>query len=124
MKVVCPVCGQEGVVEQRGNSVRIVHYSWVNGKRVFTKHTVKKGTWEQHLGTVKDFNSVFHENQRGCRLAWSRLGDLGSPDPGSNPGSPTFRLIPAVSIPSPFTKTVCSWLFCLFRACIRAYSPD
>ncbi len=26
---------------------------------------------------------------RGCRLAWSRLGDLGSLDPGSNPGSPT-----------------------------------
>jgi hypothetical protein len=26
---------------------------------------------------------------RGCRLAWSRLVDLGSIDPGSNPGSPT-----------------------------------
>jgi hypothetical protein len=26
--------------------------------------------------------------QRGCRLAWSRLVDLGSIDPGSNPGSP------------------------------------
>ena len=26
---------------------------------------------------------------RGCRLAWSRLGDLGSLDPGPNPGSPT-----------------------------------
>ena len=78
MKMVCPVCGQEGVVEQRGNSVRIVHYSWVNGKRVFMKHTVKKGTWEQHLGTVNALNTVFHENQRGCRLAWSRLGDLGS----------------------------------------------
>ena len=25
----------------------------------------------------------------GCRLAWSRLVDLGSIDPGSNPGSPT-----------------------------------
>jgi hypothetical protein len=25
----------------------------------------------------------------GCRLVWSRLGDLGSLDPGSNPGSPT-----------------------------------
>ena len=24
----------------------------------------------------------------GCRLAWSRLGDSGSLDPGSNPGSP------------------------------------
>jgi hypothetical protein len=26
--------------------------------------------------------------ERGCRLAWSRLVDLGSIDPGSNPGSP------------------------------------
>ena len=26
--------------------------------------------------------------KRGCRLAWSRLVDLGSIDPGSNPGSP------------------------------------
>ena len=26
---------------------------------------------------------------RGCRLAWSRLVDLGSIDSGSNPGSPT-----------------------------------
>jgi hypothetical protein len=25
---------------------------------------------------------------RGCRLVWSRLVDLGSIDPGSNPGSP------------------------------------
>ena len=25
----------------------------------------------------------------GCRLAWSRLVDLGSIDSGSNPGSPT-----------------------------------
>jgi hypothetical protein len=28
----------------------------------------------------------------GCRLAWSRLGDLGSLDPGPNPGSPTIIL--------------------------------
>ena len=26
----------------------------------------------------------------GCRLVWSRLVDLGSIDPGSNPGSPTI----------------------------------
>jgi len=26
---------------------------------------------------------------RGRRLAWSRLRDLGSRDPGSNPGDPT-----------------------------------
>jgi hypothetical protein len=31
----------------------------------------------------------FAVSVRGCRLAWSRLVDLGSIDPGSNPGSPT-----------------------------------
>jgi hypothetical protein len=30
---------------------------------------------------------------RGCRLAWSRLVDLGSIDPGSNPGSPILFLL-------------------------------
>ena len=30
--------------------------------------------------------------KRGCRLVWSRLEDLGSLDPGSNPGSPTTDL--------------------------------
>ena len=36
----------------------------------------------------------------GCRLAWSRLVDLGSIDSGSNPGSPTTRisLILAISV--------------------------
>ena len=31
---------------------------------------------------------MFASNARGCRLAWSRLVDLGSIDSGSNPGSP------------------------------------
>jgi hypothetical protein len=35
----------------------------------------------------------FAVSARGCRLAWSRLVDLGSIDPGSNPGSPiTFSV--------------------------------
>ncbi len=34
-------------------------------------------------------NSLIQEKTRGCRLAWSRLVDLGSIDSGSNPGSPT-----------------------------------
>ena len=33
-------------------------------------------------------SSLIQENTRGCRLAWSRLVDLGSIDSGSNPGSP------------------------------------
>ena len=36
-------------------------------------------------------NEIKTESKRGCRLAWFRLGDLGSLDPGSNPGSPTIR---------------------------------
>ena len=35
--------------------------------------------------------SFVQENARGCRLAWSRLVDLGSIDSGSNPGSPTIN---------------------------------
>ncbi len=35
-------------------------------------------------------NCPVQENTRGCRLAWSRLVDLGSIDSGSNPGSPTI----------------------------------
>jgi hypothetical protein len=31
--------------------------------------------------------------KRGCRLVWSRLVDLGSIDPGSNPGSPISNFI-------------------------------
>ncbi len=37
-------------------------------------------------------NSLIQQNTRGCRLAWSRLVDLGSIDSGSNPGSPTIIL--------------------------------
>jgi hypothetical protein len=33
------------------------------------------------------------QNTRGCRLVWSRLVDLGSIDPGSNPGSPTISIL-------------------------------
>jgi hypothetical protein len=83
MKVVCPVCGREGVIEQRGNSVRFVHYSWVNGKRVFMKHTVKMGTWEQRLGTENAFNSQNADSflavglRRGARGPLNRKPSIG-----------------------------------------------
>ena len=38
---------------------------------------------------LKPENSLNQQNRWGCRLAWSRLVDLGSIDSGSNPGSPT-----------------------------------
>ncbi len=36
-----------------------------------------------------NLSSNLDKLKRGRRLAWSRLGDLGSLDPGSNPGDPT-----------------------------------
>jgi len=51
MKMECPVCHRVGVVEQRGGSVRFVHYEYVDGKRIFTKHTVK-GTDGNRMGTA------------------------------------------------------------------------
>ena len=40
---------------------------------------------------INSEKSLNQENTRGCRLAWSRLVDLGSIDSGSNPGSPIQR---------------------------------
>jgi hypothetical protein len=43
----------------------------------------------KHIDLLKPENSLNQQNSGGCRLAWSRLVDLGSIDSGSNPGSPT-----------------------------------
>jgi len=44
MKVECPVCGVQGILEQRGNSSRVLHYKgFFNGKRVYEKHSIKMG---------------------------------------------------------------------------------
>ena len=42
----------------------------------------------------KTENGSYQENSWGCRLAWSRLVDLGSIDSGSNPGSPILNSNP------------------------------
>lgn len=38
MKALCSICNKEGILEVRGNSKRIIHYSYVNGKRTFSRH--------------------------------------------------------------------------------------
>jgi hypothetical protein len=43
-----------------------------------------------NIDLLKPQKSLNQQNSRGCRLAWSRLVDLGSIDSGSNPGSPTI----------------------------------
>jgi hypothetical protein len=70
LKVLCPVCDKQGILEQRGNSSRVVHYEWVGGRRVFTKHTVRvngnssMGTVGTGMGTDKYGMGVFNETKR------------------------------------------------------------
>ena len=44
MKIECPVCHIQGILETRGNSQRVLHYRGIsNGKRLYEKHSVKMG---------------------------------------------------------------------------------
>ena len=66
LTVLCPVCGVEGILEQRGNSARVVHYEWVDDRRVFTRHTIK-ADGNSSMGTVgtdKYGNGIFSQNTR------------------------------------------------------------
>ena len=51
MKVLCPICNQVGILEQRGNSQRIIHYQYPGDKRTLTKHTLRMGTNRNSMGT-------------------------------------------------------------------------
>lgn len=54
MKVKCPVCGRIGTLDVRGNSYRVIHYRYVDGKRVFERHHVDKSRG-QELGLNQYF---------------------------------------------------------------------
>ena len=74
MKALCPTCGREGVVEQRGNSVRFVHYGYVDGKRVFERHTVTdivNGNMGTEMGIEK------HESTRYAQINSRRQSSKG-----------------------------------------------
>ena len=44
MKVECSICHVEGILEQKGNSQRVLHYRGIsNGKRMYEKHAIKMG---------------------------------------------------------------------------------
>jgi hypothetical protein len=41
MKALCPICGIEGFLEQRGSNARIKHYQGFSGQqRIYSCHTV------------------------------------------------------------------------------------
>ena len=99
MKVKCPQCGIKGYLQLRGKSARVGHYKGYSGKtRIIEWHKADYDTislmvnnGNQKVANNKAELGFKSESMRGCRLAWSRLGDLGSLDPGSNPGSPITR---------------------------------
>lgn len=69
MKVKCPVCPTQGILETRGNSQRIIHYQYVDGKRIFSRHKVgtvgysDMGTVGTELGTEKTDKSISCQNK-------------------------------------------------------------
>jgi len=81
MKVVCPVCGREGTLETIGNYRRVVHYEYVNGKRVFTRHKI--GTNWNSLEQKNAFNSQNANSflavglRRGARGPLNRKPSIG-----------------------------------------------
>jgi hypothetical protein len=43
MKIKCPICNIEGLLQQRGNSYRVQHYQgFENGKRSYLYHKLSK----------------------------------------------------------------------------------
>ena len=71
MKVECPQCHRIGILENRVNSQRVIHYEYINGRRVFTKHLIKgngnssMGTMGTELGTENVDNDTLSENEVG-----------------------------------------------------------
>ena len=58
--------------------------------RRMSLHVVAKSLKvKEHYSMNPQWRIATNALRRGCRLAWSRLVDSGSIDPGSNPGSPT-----------------------------------
>ena len=69
VKIICPVCNVEGILQVRGSSKRIVHYRWVNGKRIFSYHKLdtdmdtKMDTMDTAMETEKTDTSIFNDNR-------------------------------------------------------------
>ena len=63
MKLVCPVCGIEGILESRGKSQRVLHYrGFIDGKRVYEKHSIMGVNGNKSLGIKTDESSLKMES--------------------------------------------------------------
>ena len=100
-KILCPVSSIEAFLEQRGNSYRVKHYKGYESSRgIYETDNIPSSSipemgsvGNQSLGINLLNLNTNSDNVWGRRLAWSRLRDLGSRDPGSNPGDPTKLLL-------------------------------
>ena len=96
MKVKCPLCGEIGVLQKRGNSIRVIHYGYnESGKRVFWQHTItnmvtenpKKLVTENHKSSLKSKNTIGARGlaRIGHRPPKPRVGGSIPPGPAKNP---------------------------------------
>jgi len=69
MKVVCPICNVQGVLQQRGNSSRIQHYvGFKDGKRTYLYHKavgmeVNGSNGSKTVEVTKTDNSIISQNR-------------------------------------------------------------
>jgi hypothetical protein len=91
-KILCPVCGVMGSVQQRGNSTRIGHY-------VGFRNGVSIVQWHKIDSSGKDEESLVKNNLKGSvsgeyrQFKTASIQASGAIDAGSNPASPTIRIL-------------------------------
>ena len=62
MKIQCPVCHVEGVLQVRGKSARVQHYQgFENGKRIYLYHKMEVNG-SKFLEVKKTGNAIILEN--------------------------------------------------------------
>ena len=53
MKIECPVCHLQGILEVRGNSKRVLHYKgFLNNKRIYEKHLLGINPMGINIGEI------------------------------------------------------------------------
>jgi len=83
-KFLCPVCNVQGILEVRGNSQRIIHYNWINGKRIFSRCKVTdavrdvktSGYKNLDVGTENRFSGLIKQNRHLMMARTEREGDV------------------------------------------------
>ena len=82
MKVLCPVCNIEGLLQQRGNSSRIQHYvGFESGKRLYSYHKLEvngSNNGSKTLEVTKSNESIFNKNRLNLQVNNSEDVSLGS----------------------------------------------